>query len=119
MKGYLRRLLHWINMKDYFEEKVSAIRPLDGRRVRVVFHDGFEGEVDLAPLIDKGPLYEPLWSDESFRAVTVEGGVPIWPGDFDLSPGTLRVWCEEGRFMDWEETDQWIDRHCGSPGKAA
>lgn len=106
-------------MKDYFEEKVNAIRPLDGRRVHVVFHDGFEGEVDLAPLIGKGPLYEPLRADESFRAVTVERGVPMWPGDFDLSPGTLRVWCEVGRFMDWEETDQWIDQHCGSPEKAA
>jgi len=97
-------------MKDYFEEKVSAIRPLDGRRVHVVFQDGFEGEVDLAPLIENGPLYEPLRSDESFRAVTVEHGVPIWPGDFDLSPGTLRVWCEVGRYMDWEETDRWIEQ---------
>jgi hypothetical protein len=81
-------------MKDYFEEKVSAICLLDGRRVHVVSQDGFEGEVDLAPLIDKGPLYEPLRTDESFHAVAVERGVPIWPGDFDFSPGTLRVWCE-------------------------
>jgi hypothetical protein len=106
-------------MKDYFEEKVSAIRPLDGRRVRVVFYDGFEREVDLAPLIGKGPLYEPLRADENFRAVTVDQGVPTWPGDFDLSPGTLRVGCEVGRFMDWQETDQWIDQHYGSPERAA
>ena len=63
-------------MKNYFEEQVSAIRPLDGRRVHVVFYDGFEGEVDLAPLIDKGPLYESLRTDESFKAVTVHHGVP-------------------------------------------
>jgi hypothetical protein len=106
-------------MKNYYEERVSHIRPLDGRRVQVVFSDGFQGDVDLAPLIDKGPLYEPLRSDESFRAVTVEGGVPVWPGDFDLSPGTLRAWCEAGRFMDWEETDAWISRRRGSPDKVA
>jgi hypothetical protein len=98
-------------MKNYCEEKVRTIRTPDGRRVHVVFHDGFEGEADLEPLIDKGPLYEQPRTDESLRAVTVERGVPIWPGDFDLSPGTPRVWCEAGRFMDWEETDQWIERH--------
>ena len=107
-------------MKNYYEEKVSTIRPLDGRRVHVVFSDGFEGEVDLAPLIGRGPLYEPLREEENFHAVTVSRhGVPEWPGDFDLSPGTLRVWCEAGCFMDWEETDQWIDQHCGSPEKVA
>ncbi len=106
-------------MKNYYEEKVSVIRPLEGRRVHVVFSDGFEGGVDLGPLVDKGPLYEPLRTDESFRAVKVERGVPTWPGDFDLSPGTLRVWCEAGRFMDREETDQWIHEHCGSPEKVA
>lgn len=104
-------------MKNYYEEKVSRIRPLDGRRVRVVFSDGFEGEVDLGPLVDKGSLYEPLRTDESFRAVRVEHGVPMWPGDFDLSPGTLRVWCEAGRFMGREETERWIDGRCGSPEK--
>jgi hypothetical protein len=106
-------------MKNYYEEKVTAIRPLDGRRVHVVFYDGFEGEVDLSPLVGRGPLYEPLRSDESFKAVIVEHGVPVWPEDFDLSPGTLRVWCEVGHFLDWEETDQWIDEHSGSPEKAA
>ena len=106
-------------MKNYYEEKVSVIRPMDGRRVHIVFLDGFEGEVDLGPLVDKGPLYEPLRTDESFRAVTVEHGVPTWPGDFDLSPGTLRVWCEAGRFMEREETDRWIEQHCGSPEKVA
>ena len=106
-------------MKNSYEEKVSAIRALDGRRVHVVFSDGFEADVDLSPLVGKGPLYEPLRTDGSFRSVTAEHGVPVWPGDFDLSPGTLRVWCEAGRFLDWEETDQWIEQHCGSPEKAA
>jgi len=56
-----------IDMKNYYEEKVSAIRPLEGRRVHMVFSDGFEGEVDLSPLIGKGPLYEPLRADVFIR----------------------------------------------------
>jgi hypothetical protein len=107
-------------MENYFTEKVRSIRPLDGRRVRVTFADGFEGEVDLALLIDEGPLYEPLRDEENFRAVTVSRhGVPEWPGDFDLSPGSLRAWCEVGRLLSLEETDQWVDAHSTSPGKAA
>jgi len=106
-------------MNNYYEEKVKAIRPLDGRRVHVIFSDGFEGETDLGPLIGQGPLYEPLREDETFRAVVIEHGIPIWPGDFDFSPGTLRAWCEAGRFMDWDETDRWIEQHCGSPEKVA
>jgi len=104
-------------MKNYYEEKVSAIRPLDGHRVHVVFSDGFEGEADIGPLVNKGPLYEPLRKDESFRAVSVQRGVPIWPGDFDLSPESLRVWCEACRFMDWQQTDEWIGQHAASPEK--
>ncbi|MGA3170855.1 MAG: DUF2442 domain-containing protein [Chthoniobacteraceae bacterium] len=101
-------LLRWTDMKNCYEEKVSGVRPLDGRRIHVVFSDSFEGEVDLSPLVDKGPSYEPLRTDENFGAVAVEHGVPTWPGDFDLSPGTLRVWCEAGPFMDWEGIDQWV-----------
>jgi hypothetical protein len=95
----------------YFAQKVTAIRTLDGRRVHVTFLDGFEGEADLGPLIGKGPLYEPLREDKSFHAVVIEHGVPVWPGDFDLSPGTLRAWCEAGRFLDHDEADQWIEEH--------
>ncbi len=106
-------------MKNYYEEKLTAIRLLEGRRVHLVFADGYEGDVDLSPLVDKGPLYAPLQSDENFRAVTIDHGVPVWPGDLDLSPGTLRVWCEAGRFLDWEDNDRWIAEHSASPGKAA
>jgi len=37
----------------------------------------------------------------------------------NLSPRTLRAWCEAGRFLDWEETDQWFDRHYNSHEKVA
>jgi hypothetical protein len=107
-------------MQSYLAEKVQSIRALDGRRVHVVFTDGFEAEVDLAPLLDEGPLYAPLRDEGNFRAVIVSRhGVPTWPDDFDLSPGSLRAWGEAGRLLSVEETDRWVEKHSMKSGKAA
>ena len=98
-------------MNRYLTEKVTAIQPLDGCRLRVTFADGFIGEADLAPLLDAGPIFAP-WRDPGFfRRVNVVCGVPEWGDDLDLSPGSLRAWCEAGRFLDYDETDAWIAEH--------
>jgi len=102
-------------MNRYFTEKVTAIAAVGGRRVRVTFQDGFTGEVDLAPLLDCGPIFEPLRDEASFKQVTVAHGAPLWPDDTDLSPGALRAWCEAGHFMDYDETDAWIAEHIRPP----
>ncbi|MGA3172676.1 MAG: DUF2442 domain-containing protein [Chthoniobacteraceae bacterium] len=106
---------------NYLLEEVAAIRPLDGYRVAVTFADGYAGEVDLAVLLDcGGEIFQPWHEPELFRQVTVNDfGAPEWPGEIDLSPGSLRAWCEAGRFMDYDETDQWIAQHSGTPEKAA
>jgi len=106
---------------NYLMEEVSAIRPLDGYRVAVKFSDGYEGEVDLAPLLEcGGDIFQPWLDVELFRRVKVnECGVPEWTEDLDLSPGSLRAWCEAGKFMDYDETDRWIAEHSTSPEKAA
>jgi hypothetical protein len=58
--------------------------------------------------------------DESFfKRVTVDHGAPLWPDDLDLSPGSLRAWCEAGKFMDCGETHAWIEHHAGEPEKVA
>jgi hypothetical protein len=106
-------------MNRYFVEKVTAIEPLDGLRVRVIFRDGFTGEVDLSPLLDCGPIFAPLRDASYFRQVTVVHGAPLWPDDLDLSPGALRAWCEAGRFMDYDETDAWIAEHIRPPERMA
>ena len=104
----------------YLTEAVTAIQPLDGHRVRATFADAFTGEVDLAPLLDCGAIFEPLRDLTFFRHVTVSAlGVPEWPNELDLSPGSLRAWCEAGKFMDYEETDAWIEQHSGAPEKVA
>jgi hypothetical protein len=108
-------------MENYFNEKIRAARPLGGRRLALTFSDGFAAEIDLTPLLDWGPLYEPLRNVANFQKVTVSPhGVPEWlEDDFDLSPGTLRAWCEIGKILSLDETDKWIDSHCASASKAA
>lgn len=104
----------------YLTEAVAAIEPLDGYRVRATFADGFTGEVDLAPLLQCGPIFEPLRDLQFFRRVTVSAyGIPEWTSEVDLSAASLRAWCEAGKFMDYEETDAWIDQHDSAPEKVA
>jgi len=104
----------------YMTQKVTAIEPLDRYRVKVTFADGFSGEVDLAPLLNCGPIFQPLRDLDFFRRVTIApDGVPEWSDDLDLSPDSLRAWCEAGRFMDYEETDDWIQQHSSTPEKVA
>jgi hypothetical protein len=106
-------------MNRYFTEETTAIAAIGGHRVRVTFQDGFTAEVDLAPLLDCGPIFEPLRDESIFKQVTVEDGAPLWPGDLDLSPGSLRAWCEAGKFMDYDETDAWIEQHAVAPQRLA
>ena len=105
---------------SYLSESVTAIQPLAGCRVRVTFVDGFAGEVDLAPLLECGEIFQPLRDPAFFRAVKLSSyGVPEWPDGLDLSPGSLRAWCEAGQFMDYDQTDAWIEQHGGMPQKVA
>jgi len=106
-------------MNRYFTDRITAIEAIGGHRVRVTFRDGFVGEVDLAPLLDCGPIFEPLRDVAFFKQVTVDHGAPLWPGDLDLSPGSLRAWCEAGKFMDYDETHEWIEIHAGKPEEVA
>lgn len=100
-------------------QTLTAIEAIGGRRVRATFEDGFTGVVDLSPLLDCGPIFEPLSHENIFKAVTVSRGAPLWPGDLDLSPEALRAWCEAGRFLDYEETDEWIERHSHASSRVA
>jgi hypothetical protein len=106
-------------MNRYFTEKITAIEATGGHRVLVTFKDGFVGEVDLTPLLECGPIFEQLRDETIFKQVSVAHGAPLWPDDLDLSPGALRAWCEAGRFMDYEETDGWIEQHARSPETVA
>ena len=106
-------------MINYLTEELRTAEPLSGHRLRLTFTDGYTAEIDLFPILNWGPVYEAIRNPEDFRQVTVRHGVPEWPGDFDFSPGTLRAWCEAGKIMSLDETDEWVRSHSSPHEQAA
>jgi hypothetical protein len=86
----------------YIERLTSAL-PLGGHRLALTFADGFTASLDLEPALE-GPLFAPLLDPAAFHAVTIEDGVPVWPGGVDIDSATLRIWAESGRVLSVEET---------------
>ena len=103
----------------YLLEKVTAAAALGAQRIRVTFADGFTADIDLAPLIDFGPVFEPLRDPRIFGIFHVRHGALEWSDDLDLSPGSLRAWCEAGRVLNLTDTDAWIQDHSRAPAGVA
>src|SRR5437762_3042079 len=94
--------------KDYavkYLNEIKSVRRLGGYRIRAVFVDGFIGELDLKPLVERsrGPSLEPLRDLEFFDKVLVDGGAAAWPNGYDICPDVLRYYCETGRVSSPEE----------------
>jgi len=53
------------------------------------FDDGLEGDVDLVPYLQRGPIFTPLASPSYFRRFTLEGGTVAWPNGADIAPERL------------------------------
>lgn len=104
-------------MNRYYSQKVTTAETPAGFRLRVTFADGFSAELDLATLPDAGPAFAPLHDPVFFAKAKVnhEGAVE-WPEKIELSPATLRVWCEAGHILNGEETDEWINKNDPPPG---
>jgi hypothetical protein len=70
--------------------RVISVQPLAGYRLRVVFNDGVERDVDCAFLLH-GTLGEPLRDPEYFRQVRVddEARTVVWPNGLDPAPELL------------------------------
>jgi hypothetical protein len=106
--------------EKYYQQNVAAVEVLGGWRLRVTFEDGYAATIDLAPLLECGPIFQPLRDASFFAQVKVsEWGVLEWPGEIDISSGSLRAWCEAGKFMDYEETNAWIEQHSSPAQKVA
>jgi hypothetical protein len=70
--------------------RVQSVAALDARVVRVVFTNGEQRDIDLAPYIAGGPIFEPVRNDPTFfRSVCVEGGTVAWPNGADIDPDVL------------------------------
>ena len=91
---------------------VKGVRPLGDYRVRVVFKDGYIGEVDLWPLFErpKGPMTEPFKDPEFFQRVQVdpETHVVAWPNGYDICSDVLRFYCEQGRVTSKDEMNAYF-----------
>lgn len=69
--------------------RVISVEPLLPYRLRVVFADGVQGEVDLSDRLF-GPVFEPLKNPALFRQAGIdEFGVVCWPNGADLAPDAL------------------------------
>ena len=71
--------------------RVKSVKILEGFRVRLMFTDETEREVDLEPFF-KGPVFEPLRTDQAkFGEVRVdpELGTLVWPNGADVCPDVL------------------------------
>ena len=105
---------------NYYLQTLASARTCDGFSLAVVFSDGFAATLDLAPWIARGGIRARLADPALFALVQVnEFGVSEWPGEIDLSPGSLRAWCEAGRVLTKEETDAWIAEHSSAPEAVA
>jgi hypothetical protein len=71
--------------------RISAVVPMEGRRVRLTLTDGAIAERDLSGLLT-GPVFEEIRDDSGmFREVRLEAGTPGWPKGADLCPDTV-IW---------------------------
>ena len=80
--------------------RVASAEPVIHGVLKLVFLDGYEGVIDLRPLLAKGRVFAWLQEAENFRAVSVDayGHAISWTDDsgyqIDLGADSLRRDCE-------------------------
>lgn len=86
---------------------VTAVEALPDFHARIAFADGFVAEIDLAPAL-RGPAFANLRDESAFREMRVSFATICWPNGADISPETLRFWCERGQVIDDAETEEYF-----------
>lgn len=74
-------------------DDVAFVEALAGYRLRVRFHDGVEGTVDLSRRVhapDAG-VFAALADPDLFAQVGIEFGAVWWPGELDLAPDAMHA----------------------------
>jgi len=70
--------------------KVVEVKPLEGYRLWLRFHDGTSGTVDLSAELS-GPMFEPLKDKDLFAQARIDPELETvtWPNGADLAPEFL------------------------------
>ena len=70
---------------------ITAVRVLEGYKLRLTFSNGACKEFDFAQVLAKGlPLFEPLKDLMVFRNVSLDGWTVTWQdGSIDIAPEYL------------------------------
>jgi len=75
--------------------KVIELQIINNYSVKVKFKDGFEGEIDLKPMLGKG-IAEELLNEQKFKTLIIEpGGGIAWENGYDICPNYLRELVEQ------------------------
>lgn len=79
--------------EPHWDARVTSVEVLTGTIVYLKFRDGFEGPLDLRPIM-RGPVFDRVRELGEFNAVGLEAeDHPItiaWPSGADIAPETLR-----------------------------
>jgi hypothetical protein len=90
--------------------QLQKAEPMGGARISLLYADGLNAVLDLSPAL-YGPVFEPLKSPEYFSQLQIDSDTVCWPNGADIDPDVLRLWAENGRVLNREETDAWFAAH--------
>ncbi len=71
-------------------KKITSVKPLEGKKVAVVFSDGVSGVFDVSPYI-RSDFFKHLEDDDYFKQVRLFFTGIGWPEGQDLGPDTIEA----------------------------
>jgi hypothetical protein len=71
-------------------KKVISVKPLEDKRLAVVFSDGVSGVFDVAPYL-RSDFFKRLEDDNYFKQVRLFFSGIGWPEGQDLGPDTIKA----------------------------
>ncbi|MBI5633361.1 MAG: DUF2442 domain-containing protein [Nitrospirae bacterium] len=71
-------------------KKVISVKPIEGKKVEIVFSDGVSGVFDVTPYI-RSDFFRRLEDEQYFRQVSLFFSGIGWPEGQDLGPDTIEA----------------------------
>ena len=85
-------------------DDVAEVEALDRFRLRVRFHDGVEGHVNMNSLVHspRAGVFAALADPARFAKAYVQYGAVTWPDELDLAPDAM--------YAEIKKTGEWVLR---------